>query len=334
LDTELWRRIDKRKKEIESTEDSWWPRLKDEFGFDSTESIRKQYSRKRSELVRLGLVSYESKNVPKPFSEHVVKAPKIFVTDIETSTILTEVFDSGKQYVGKQNILESWYMICWAGMWLDSGEVFGDTVTSKEAQNRDDSRISESLYKYVDEADILITYNGKGFDVPRMYRRFKENGLNKPSYFNHIDLYPTIRNQFDYESNAMDFVASRLELVRKIQNSGWTFWQAASRGDEQTLEEMFTYCKGDIPPLQELYYEFRTWIPNHPAIFMYDLDTDEPQCRYCGSTEITTISDRLIPVGLNLYKQYRCNECHGTGRYKEGQLSKDKKKTLTRNLSY
>ena len=77
------------------------------------------------------------------------EAPRILLMDIETSTILTEVFDTGNQYVGKKNIRESWYMLSWSAQWLNDDEVFGDVVSSREAKIRDDKRIASLQWKLV-----------------------------------------------------------------------------------------------------------------------------------------------------------------------------------------
>lgn len=263
----------------------------------------------------------------------VFEAPRILVFDIETSTILAELFDTGKQYVGRQHLLESWFMLSWAGQWLYDDEVFGDVVTPKEAKNRNDRRIVSTLWSAIDEADILIHYNGDGFDIPRFNTRCLEHGFQRPSFYQSIDLYKTVKNVFDFSSNAMDYVAERLQLERKRQNGGWNLWQRATRGEQSALDEMFEYNLGDIHPCSEMYLELRAWIKNHPKIQMLDLSDEAEQCGYCGSTEIVP-KDKLVPVGLNLYRSFRCSNCGGIGRYKQGNISKREAKLLTRTLNY
>ena len=262
-----------------------------------------------------------------------VSAPNILVFDIETSTILAELYDLGKQYVGRKSLKESWYILSWSAQWLKDDEVFGDVVTSKEAKLRDDKRVVKSLWDTIDEADILISYNGDGFDIPRFNRRSLECGLMRPSHYQSIDLYKTIRNTFEFESNALDFVCERLQLERKRNNGGWELWQDATAGVQKALDEMIYYGLGDIPPTQELYFEIRTWIKNHPKMSLYNVDETEPMCNFCGSTDIAP-KDKLVSVGLNLYRSFRCKSCGGIGRYKEGQLSKEKRKNMSMGLRY
>jgi len=266
-------------------------------------------------------------------SRYVSQAPKILVYDIETSTMMVEVFGSGKQYIGKSNIVHPWYILSWAAKWLNSGESFGDVVTPDEAVERDDGRVTYSLWEAIDEADIIIGYNLFGFDIPRMNRRFLENGLKRPSHYQVVDLYRTVKNVFDFESNAMDYVAERLQLERKKQNGGWEFWRRATAGSPKDLQEMYSYNVQDLFPTEDIYFELRTWVRNHPKIPLFELDETSEQCNFCGSTDISP-TGKLWPSGLNVYQSFRCNTCEGIGRYKTGEVSKEKKKTLTRNLNY
>ena len=68
----------------------------------------------------------------------------------------------GKQYVGPDQIITDWYTLGWACKWLYEDEVYSDIITSKESLARDDKRIIEAVWKFLDKADIVVT-PGNGF---------------------------------------------------------------------------------------------------------------------------------------------------------------------------
>ena len=58
---------------------------------------------------------------------------------------------------------------------------------SQEALAQDDSRICKSLWKLIDEADIVVAYNGKKADIPWMNTRFIVHSMNPPKPYFIID---------------------------------------------------------------------------------------------------------------------------------------------------
>ena len=68
----------------------------------------------------------------------------------------------------------------------------------------------EGIHKLLDEADAVIHYNGKRFDIPSLNKEFLLNGMFPPAPFKEIDLLTVARGRFRFVSNKLDYVAQQL----------------------------------------------------------------------------------------------------------------------------
>ena len=98
--------------------------------------------------------------------------PKILLFDIETSLYHFVGWGTYKQFIQHYQITKHQYIISWAAKWLYDDNVQSDVVTPEESKNRDDGRILKSIWKLLDEADIVIGHNGDRFDLRKLRWRF------------------------------------------------------------------------------------------------------------------------------------------------------------------
>ena len=294
------------------------------WGYPDRESLRCDFKNERKRR------HIPSKNeMVSGLTSETKKSPKILVFDIETSFLQIASWGINKQYINKKQILHDWFMLSYAAKWLYDEEVFGSVLTPKEALKRDDKRIVQELYDLLDSADIVITYNGNSFDIPRFNTRAIINGIQPPSSYKSIDVFQTIARNFSFTSKSMDYVNYSLELERKKETEGMELWIKAVAGDPNALADMQDYNRGDVVALQEQYLVVRPWIRSHPNIGLWH-DSKEPMCGFCGSENITYINN-LYQTPSGLYRSFRCNNCHATGRTQEQYLSKEKRKSMTKN---
>lgn len=85
--------------------------------------------------------------------------PKILMVDIETAPIKAYVWKRWKENISLDQTLSEWFMICWAAKWLGSKETMSDCITTQEIAEEDDKRITETLWRLLDEADIVVGHN-------------------------------------------------------------------------------------------------------------------------------------------------------------------------------
>lgn len=257
------------------------------------------------------------------------KVPKVLIFDLETSYMQGLFFSTFKPIIHHSNIQTHSHLHSWAGKWLNEPEVFGDVQTSKEASNHDDKRITKSLWKVMDQADVVVAHNLKKFDRKVANARFILNGLNPPSPYQQIDTLLIARSQFKFASNRLDFLGQIMVSDEKIHTNN-KLWIDCFNGKEEALAEMYTYNKQDVNLLEEVYYELRPWMPSHPNMAIVAESVKE-SCPVCLSTDLRERGEYLTPGGR--FDSLTCGNCGAVSRRRETNLSKDQKENLLMSVA-
>lgn len=177
---------------------------------------------------------------------------RILIFDIESSLIEFQGFRTGTTYLNSDNIKQDYFILSYAAKWYGEEKVFSDVVTSREAKRRDDKRICRSLFKLLDEADIVIAHNAK-FDTKKSNTRFLYNGLGIPRPYKVICTLKLIRKVCDMSSNKLDYALRYFGLGGKVEHYGLQMWKDCSEGKQEALDLMIKYNRGDVTELEKLY---------------------------------------------------------------------------------
>lgn len=180
---------------------------------------------------------------------------RLLVIDIETMANLAWVWDTWQQNIYPKQIVKHKRTICFAAKWVGEGKVH----YYSEFHNTRDEMI-EAAWKLLDEADAVITYNGKRFDIKHLNTEFKLAGFNPPSHFQHIDLLQVTRREFAFGSNRLESVADRMGIGQKEENEGFALWLKCEAGDASAWKRMRAYNRKDVQLTEELFQEYRPWI--------------------------------------------------------------------------
>ena len=260
------------------------------------------------------------------YAEPEPNLPKILLIDIETAPCLAYTWGSGyKLNIPPEWIKEDWYIICYAAKWLLEDGVFGECVSPYESVHLDDSRVCESLWNLLEEADIVIAHNGKKFDVPKINARLIENGFGPPSPYVIIDTLLHARKTFAFDSNKLDMLCQKNGLGKK-NDTDMGLWMACKAGDRDALQYMFKYNRNDVLMLEGLYLYLRPWMTSHPNLALY-CDSDMEICNHCMEKVVKSrIGFYTTPV--NRFPAYRC-KC---GAILRGRLSDVTKEERSRYL--
>jgi DNA polymerase elongation subunit (family B) len=228
---------------------------------------------------------------------------KILDIDIETAPHTVHVWGLFKQNIAINQIMDTGRVLCFAWRWR--GEPGGVQFIS-ELEGR--SKMLTKAHMLLDQADIVVTYNGKKFDIPTLNKEFLEAGMGPPSPYKQVDLYRTARSQFRFASNKMDHLAKELGIKTKVRHSGHDLWVRCMAGDKKAWAKMERYNKRDVLILDKLYTKLLPWITNHPNVALYTTPTsDKPVCPNCGSTKL--ISRGHAYTKSFAYRRYSCNNC-------------------------
>lgn len=241
------------------------------------------------------------------------KNKKILIFDIETAPIRSAVWGIWNQNINLKGITSEWFMLTWAAKWYGEDTIYAEAVTSQEALEEDDSRITKDIWDLLDEADIVVSHNGDKFDIKKLNTRFILHNLAKPSPYHSIDTLKQVRKNFSFTSNKLDYVNQQLGIQQKLSNSGMEMWVKAIQGNQKALNEMLEYNIGDIDALEELYSKLKPWFKGHPPV-----STKKETCPVCGEGELTKISE----FGKILqYDIYRCDNCKALSRNRKSNKS-------------
>lgn len=181
---------------------------------------------------------------------------KVLVFDIETAPL--EVFCWGlwQQNISLDMVIEDCSIISWSAKWLGKKEVMYSDVRGQK-NLRNDKRIVKELWKLLNEADMVLTQNGRAFDVKIFNARLVKYDIPEPSAFENIDTLKIARQNFKFISNKLAYMTGNLctDNVKSGHKKfpGFLLWKECMKDNLEAWNEMKSYNKMDVLSLEELY---------------------------------------------------------------------------------
>lgn len=228
---------------------------------------------------------------------------KILLLDIETSPHIAYVYGARKVNINPDMMAKAGYMLCWSAKWLGQKKVYFGAVNKHGPK-----RMLTQLRKLMNESDAIMHYNGLRFDIPTINQEFMERDMAPPSPSKQIDLLKTMRSQFRYPINKLEFIVKRLRIGEKAKHEGIPLWVKCMAGNKTAWKAMEAYNKRDVILLEKLYNKVLPWIKNHPDRNLYNVHDEEgtPKCGQCGGT----VQRRgFAYTAAGKYKQFCCMTC-------------------------
>lgn len=244
---------------------------------------------------------------------------KILILDIETAPNLAYVWGAWKQNIGYNQFVQHSSVLCFAAKWYGH-----DRIYTRNQYAHSELQIMEYMMALLDAADIVVTHNGKKFDIPVIRSRAVELGLPPFSPIKQVDTCQVAKNLFNFEMNSLAYIAKYLNVAEKDEHKqfpGFSLWAECLRFNPAAWDEMIKYNIQDIITLEQVYEKLLPWMDNHPNI-MVD-KPDHPACPKCGGD----VQRRgFYFTNVSKYQRYRCNSCGGwsRSRYTENNLAERK----------
>lgn len=230
---------------------------------------------------------------------------KTVALDIETAPAIAFTFSLWKTNIGLEQIIEQPRIIAFSYQWEDSKRVgfFSEYHHSRQ-------EMLDAFHQILDEADVVVTYNGKRFDTPWILGELAIEGYDPPAPFQQIDLYQLIKGKFRFISGKLDYASMRLLQDRKETHTGFRLWRDCLIGTEEEQRKawalMKKYAIKDTALLFPLLEKVRPWMgtgmPNRALI-----DGIPDGCPTCASTDRQKRG--YAYTGVSKFQQYRCNGC-------------------------
>jgi DNA polymerase elongation subunit (family B) len=234
---------------------------------------------------------------------------KILVTDIECIPMRAWVWGLRDQNIPISMIEEDPRIICFAAGWL--GGKKKDIEFYAEWQKGGREAMLAEAWRLMDEADAIVGYNSKGFDIKWLKAELAVEGYTPPSPHKDIDLYTAVKSQFRFPSNKLDYVAQRFDLGAKTAHAGWSLWSDVIDGDPKAQKLMEKYNIQDVALTEKLHDHILPWIPNYPNIALFG--DGEVGCRKCGG--ISFHKRGTVATATAVYQRVVCSDCGTWSRY-------------------
>lgn len=230
--------------------------------------------------------------------------PKILYFDIEWKPAKAYVWRAYDENVSPDQIIDAGGLLCFAATWGDKDVIF------KSEWGDGHEEMVKSLHALFNEADVLITYNGDKYDIPKAMGEFVLLGLAPPPPPTSIDLLKAVK-KFGFFMNRLAFIGPYLKVGEKIKHEGFPLWTAVMDGDKKAQNRMTKYCIQDAKLLVKLYDKVKPFIRNHPFL---------GERKACGACNGTVLHSR----GYRRTKTYRIQrlQCQTCGSWQDGKKEK------------
>lgn len=245
---------------------------------------------------------------------------KILLIDIETAPHKVYTWGLWKQNVAINQIEEPGYTLSWAAKWYKDKETKFASIFHDGKHN-----MLDTIYQLMEEADVIVHYNGTSFDIPTLNKEFLMAGWTAPSPYKQVDLLKVVRKQFRFPSNKLSYISSELGIGGKVNHKGMELWRECMAGDANSWETMKAYNIQDVNLLEKAYPILLPWISNHPNHGLYN-DSDTMVCPNCNSHRL---NKRGMAYTKTLtYQRYVCLNCGTWSREKITNTDKEKRKQI------
>lgn len=231
--------------------------------------------------------------------------------------------------MGLNQIKSDWHILSWSAKWLGAPPkeiMYMDQRKAKDIQ--DDTKILKSLWKLLDEADVIITQNGRAFDQKKIQARFILNGMKPPSTYKHIDTKRLAQKHFAFTSNRLEYMTDKLcTKYKKLKHhkfQGFELWKECLAGNRSAWREMEKYNKYDVLSLEELYTKLIPWDSSINFTLYHEF---EGHVCTCGSMKFVR-GKRAVYTSGGKYERYICVKCGSETRGKENLFAKGKRQSL------
>ena len=252
---------------------------------------------------------------------------KYLYFDLESSLMEGYFFKIWDENIPVSRIKKHSHLLtaAWA---TNEGDVGSIRITPEDVKTGNDLAIVVKIIELINASDVLVTFNGKRFDLKLLNTRALFWGLPPITAKKHVDLFEQAKKSFKFPSNSMQNVSKYLGLEGKLATGGTLLWERCANYDnkevcDNALIEMETYNRQDIEATRDLHARLLGWGKNTPNIGTIAKSKDGVEglrCTHCGSNDVSKIMvDGVAKKGytaVSSFDLYRCGEsdCRGVSR--------------------
>lgn len=179
----------------------------------------------------------------------------------------------------------------------------------KKNPNNDEG-VCKEIARLMKDVDVIVTQNGKKFDVPVINTRLAKYGLAPiTKSIKHIDTKNVFKANYAAYDNKLDTIAKTFGCETKLENGGWQLWMDMYKNKESSKRLMEKYCKQDVNVLEQVFNKLMPVIKGLPN---QNRNIDDESCPKCGSEDLIKDGSKRLSNGI--YQLYRCKSCGSKSR--------------------
>ena len=260
-------------------------------------------------------------------AQEYIEPVSILTIDIETSPVLIWNFglSTPMRRVGLDKLEQDYFVISWSAKWYGKEKVISAVCTPQEALEQNDERIIRELWALLEQPTVVVSHNGRFFDIPKIEDRYSLYGLGPNLPYKLVDTY-SVSKRLGSISRKLDYLAGR-HFGNNKHDTNFDLWKQCCYGNKKALKRMSAYNDQDVVIGEQIFDFLRVWDRAPLNIGLFN-NSDEPVCRSCGGE--FTVNKKSFATPMNLYATYRCNECGYCGKLKQSKLTPLQRANLTK----
>ena len=167
--------------------------------------------------------------------------PQIVILDLETSSLAA---DAG--------------IIVGAGLMTEAGK----SEYLQAGKTSEEKPLLTKLLKRLETFDVIVTWSGRGFDIPFLTSRLLKHKMDPRPIFSkmHLDLNEVVKSRMRLTFTYLDHVCEFFEIKRDKGPMGLEvphLFVRALEGDESALGAIRDHCLDDLRVTREVFLKLR-----------------------------------------------------------------------------
>jgi uncharacterized protein YprB with RNaseH-like and TPR domain len=152
----------------------------------------------------------------------------------------------------------------------DGGVIIGAGVMSETGESEyfearktgDEKRLLSKLVKRLDSSEVVVTWSGRGFDIPFLTTRLLKHSMDPRPILQkmHLDLNEVVKSRLRLTFTYLDHVCDFFGIRRDKGPMGLevpSLFVKAMEGDETALKSIRDHCLDDLRVTREVFLRLR-----------------------------------------------------------------------------
>jgi DNA polymerase elongation subunit (family B) len=226
---------------------------------------------------------------------------KVLFFDIEILNDPKKLFEfAWKIYPGATMGAEMSTICSFGYKWLGDKKAKCINVWDKKKYSiNDDRALLQEIRDIMVEADIIVSFYGKKFDIKHIDARLDHHGLRAlpPFKGHHLDLHELAKRRYKLSFKRLDNLADFLRCgTKKLKHEGFSLWDKSWNLDKKAQKTMSAYCAQDVEVLAKVYDKMQSIITF--PITQKKSELPAEKCEHCGSKHFVKNGTRRSATGV------------------------------------